>query len=187
VLGGGTLVGVHARVVAGGAQAGLAQGLGDLLGVLAGPAVDDRRAVGLVAEAVEQHRQLARLRSLALELDEVEAQVGAIEARADHHRVAEAEALCDLGGDVLGRGRGAGHHRRAAEPLEHPRQAQIVGAEVVAPLRDAVGLVDGEQVDLALADCVHEAGLGEALGRAVDDPGPAVADLRHRAARHLLW
>ena len=49
-----------------------------------------------------------------------------------------------------------------------------------------MGLVDGEQVDLALADRVHEAGLGEALRRAVDDPGPAVADLRHRVARHLL-
>ena len=49
-----------------------------------------------------------------------------------------------------------------------------------------MGLVDGEQVDLALPDRVHEAGLGEALRRAVDDPRPPVADLRHRVARHLL-
>ena len=38
-----------------------------------------------------------------------------------------------------------------AEPVDHAAQPQVVGAEVVAPLGHAVGLVDGEQVDLARA------------------------------------
>ena len=56
----------------------------------------------------------------------------------------------------LGRRRRAGHHRRPAEPLGDLRQAQVVGPEVVPPLRDAVRLVDGEQVDAALRQGVEE-------------------------------
>ena len=62
-------------------------------------------------------------------------------------------------------------------------QAQVVGPEVVPPLRDAVRLVDREQVDPPLRERVEEDGRGEALRRAVDDPRLAAADLRRARAR----
>ena len=43
------------------------------------------------------------------------------------------------------------------------------GAEVVAPLRDAVRLVDDEQADRMRRDEVEEGGVGEPLGRREDD------------------
>ena len=74
-----------------------------------------------------------------------EVEVGTVEA-ADHlGRVLHAEALDDLAAD---RGRGGRRQRQdrgTAEPLGERAQLQIIGAEVVAPLADAVGLVDDEQ------------------------------------------
>ena len=48
-------------------------------------------------------------------------------------------------------------------------EAQVVRAEVVAPLGHAVRLVDDEQRDVALRDRAAERGRGEALGRGEDD------------------
>ena len=55
-----------------------------------------------------------------------------------------AEALDDLAADRRRGGRGQGEDGGAAEPLGEGAQLQVVGAEVVAPLADAVGLVDDE-------------------------------------------
>ena len=174
VLGGGALIGRHARVVGGGEQPGRAQRLGDLLAVSAGAAVDDRRPVLGIAQAVLEQAQLPRLGALALEGDDVEGEVGAVEAGAHKQRVVQAEAALDLAGHLRRGGRRAGQDRRPAEPLDRLRQPQVVGAEVVSPFRDAVRLVDGHQVDLAAAHGVEERGRAEALRRAVGDPRPAI-------------
>ena len=100
--------------------------------------------------------------------------------------VAHPEAGGDLVGDLLGRGRRAGHHRRPPEPVGDLRQAQVVGAEVVPPLGDAVGLVDREQVDAPLRQSLEEDVRAEALRRAVDDPRLAAADLVEGAAGRLV-
>ena len=177
------LVAFHPGVVGERPQAGAAQLLGDLVGVLAGAAVDDRRAVGRVGEPRLEQRLAARLRALALQRDHVEGDVGTVEARPHPQRLAHLEALRDLDRDRHRRRRRAGHHRRPAEPLGDLRQPQVVGAEVVAPLGDAVGLVDRQQVDLALPDRVEEGPRGEALRRAVDDLRPPVADRLQRRPR----
>ena len=52
-------------------------------------------------------------------------------------------------GHLRGGGRGAGHDRRPAESFGYLRETQIVGPEIVAPLGEAVGLVDRQQVDFA--------------------------------------
>ena len=70
-----------------------------------------------------------------------------------------------------------------AEPLDHPAQPQVVGPEVVAPLRHAVGLVDGEQTDLAPRQRRQERRGGEPLGRAQHDPGAALAHVGQRPRR----
>ena len=75
--------------------------------------------------------------------------VRSVEARHEMSGFGELEPLGDLGVRRCGRGRGqrdAGHIRPY---LVQHRQLQIVGTEVVAPLRDAVRLVDREQRDAA--------------------------------------
>ena len=57
-------------------------------------------------------------------------------------------------------------------------EAEVVGPEVVPPLRDAVRLVDHEQADAHLAHALEEAGRGEALGRHVEQ-----AQVTRRGAR----
>ena len=71
-------------------------------------------------------------------------------ARTDTHSRRPRRAAISLGHARRG-GRGGGHHGRAPERGDRVVQAQVVGAEVVAPLGDAVGLVDDEQRDRAAA------------------------------------
>ena len=79
-------------------------------------------------------------------------------------------------------GRGRGEDRIGAEPAGGVAKAEVVGAEVVAPLRDAVRLVDDEAADRDLAQRLEEAGRGEALGRHVEQPQLA-APARARTPR----
>ena len=58
-------------------------------------------------------------------------------------------------------------------------EGEVVGTEVVAPLRDAVRLVDDEQADVGLRDCAQEARRGEALGRDVEHPAVAAHAREH--------
>ena len=51
-------------------------------------------------------------------------------------------------------------------------QESILGPEVVAPLRDAVGLVHRQQVDLGPFQQLGRAGRGEGLGGEVEKPQP---------------
>ncbi len=76
----------------------------------------------------------------------------------------------DVVRDLRRRGR---RQRDERARLQVPRgvgEAEVVGAEVVAPLRDAVRLVDDEQAQPRLLDLLDEAGRGEALGRDVEQP-----------------
>ena len=88
-------------------------------------------------------------------------------------RSAGASVEVQPGGDLRVRGRRRGRGQRDARhvrpALVQHRQGQVVGPEVVAPLRHAVRLVDREQRDRArgrAAACV--AGTPQALGRQVE-------------------
>ena len=102
-----------------------------------------------------------------------ERQVRAVEPGRDAHRIAQAEATDDVAGDLRRGGRRRGHDRLRPEPAGGVGEAEVVGPEVVPPLRHAVRLVDDEQADLGLPDPVEKAGRGEALGRDVEQPGVA--------------
>ena len=65
-------------------------------------------------------------------------------------------------------GGGDGDPRHAGKQLDQPAQAAIVGPEVVAPLGDAVRLVDGDQAERQLAQPVDHVRLGQALGRDIE-------------------
>ena len=75
----------------------------------------------------------------------------------------------------------------APEPARRVGQPEVVGPEVVPPLRDAVRLVDHEEPELGLADPLEEPGRGEALGRDVEQPrAPGHRAVDRRAVRRRV-
>ena len=138
---------------------------GELLGAVAGAGVDDRgRRPGLR----QRGRDVAVLGLRRRARDDAEGEVRAVEAGRDADRVAQPEPERDVAGDLRRRGRRRGDDRVGLQPARGIREAEVVGPEVVAPLRDAVRLVDDEQPDLRVAHRVQERRRGEALGRDVE-------------------
>ena len=78
-----------------------------------------------------------------------------------HGRLAAVVAEPELRHDVLlhlgRRGRGKGDDRRGAQGLQVLPEHPVVGPEIMAPLRDAVGFVDGDQTRLALRKHLRKA------------------------------
>ncbi len=103
-------------------------------------------------------------------------QLGPGEAVDELARLAQAQ----FGADVLaGAGVGCGGHRQARGVREHLGQlAQhaVFGTEVVAPLADAVRLVDGQERDRRARQAVQHPGLHQPLGRDVEEIEPALVD-----------
>src|SRR5919106_3939006 len=116
---------------------------GEFLALLARRGVDDAGRPG-AAYHIEYARQLV---FLLLCGDDPVGQVGAIEARHDHLRRAHLERDQDVLPDAGRRRCREGEYGRVTEIPYGARQEQVVGAEVVAPLRDAVGLVNYEEAD----------------------------------------
>ena len=155
--------GVQAGVVGQGAHALGVQRARHRVDLAARGAVDDAALAGLGA-------QEARQLGLGLELrqDAVE-DVRPVEAGDEDPAAAEVQTLDDL---AAGRRVGGGGERQArdlGEALVKDLQLEIVGPEVVPPLRDAVRLVDREEGDPALGQQVEEAGQADALRRRVDE------------------
>ena len=95
-------------------------------------------------------------------------QVRAVEARDDHLGRAHLEGAQDVLADAGGRRGRKGEHGRVPEVPHGARQEQVVGAEVVAPLRDAVGLVHHEQANPGAPEGEHELQGPQALGGDVE-------------------
>ena len=94
----------------------------------------------------------------------------------------ELQPLDDVGAREVVGGGGERDARHVREALVQHAQAEVVLAEVVAPLADAVRLVDGEQAQQAALvqrrrACARKRGVGDALGRGVQ---------QHEAAAHHL-
>ena len=110
-----------------------------LLDRVAGQAVDDPRLARMLV-ADEAQQLLARL---AL-LDDPVADVGAVEAGHEHARLGQ-QSLLDLVARRRVGGGGQRDARHLRESLAQQAELAVFGAEVVAPLRHAVRLVDREQ------------------------------------------
>ena len=101
----------------------------------------------------------------AWHLDHFDGEVVAAEAVDETHGVVEAELRQDV---VLHERRGRGgerQHGRGTQQVQLLAEHAVVGAEIVAPLRDAVRLVDGDEGGLALAEHLREAGNAQPLRR----------------------
>ena len=157
----------HAGVVASAADAAALEGFGEGLDALAGGTVDD--GGGFPAEGLEQLGDVLELLLLAANADGVEAQVGTVEAGDAHVRLVQAEALDDVVADERVGGGGEGDDGGIAEAGAGGAEVAVAGAEVVAPLGDAVRLVDREEGDIDAAEPRDEATVGEALGRDVEE------------------
>ena len=113
--------------------------------------------------------------------DDAEAEVGAIETGGDVDGVAQPQPALDVDRDLRGGGGGESDRRLGPDRGGGVGQREVVGPEVMAPLGDAVGLVDDEQPDVQVAQRAHEAAGGEPLGRHVEQADLTGDDPFHRA------
>src|SRR5436309_2512230 len=156
---------LEAGVVRHGAHSGGVEELGQGLDVLPGQHVDDAALARAPADVGEE--VLARPAAVALLVrreHQVRAEERALEPVGLHH----AELADDVAGHPAGGGGGEREDRDAAELVLEPAQAAVCGTEVVAPLRDAVRLVDHDERHAHPAEEAPEPAL-EPLGRHVDE------------------
>ncbi len=174
-------------VIGGGAPAPGRQALRLRLGALArrrvhdGPAAPGaRRRQRLGQRRVHQAGALAGAAGLA----GAQGEVRPGEAVHDLGRVGrQAEARHDLVTHHRRRGRRAGQHARRAQVGEERADLEVLRAEVVAPLADAVRLVDRDQRAGERGERLPEPGRDQPLGRHVDEPDRAARDLPEPAAQ----
>ncbi len=149
-------------VVGRGLAAVAGEALGHLLHPIATGAVDDA-AVALLALHVAQ--QL--LRRLEL-LHQAVADIGPVEAGGMDEGIIELQPVQHVAAGSLVGGGGERHHGHLGEPLLEPAERRVFRPKIVAPLGDAVGLVDGEQAEWQLRQPIHELVLQQALGGDVE-------------------
>ncbi len=119
-------------------------------------------------------------RADAAGLGDAVADVGAVETGDEFFGVFERQFADDLGARAFIGGGGERDARHAREALGEDAELAILGAEVVAPLRDAVRLVDREQRDIDRRQQLQQARLHDPLRRDVEEIERAGA---HRLSR----
>ncbi len=132
---------------------------------------------GWRASSIEQLRGLAHLRRGG------EVQVGPMEARDEHLGRIHAQRLQDVGTRARIGGRGQRHARHAGEAVRQTRQLAIFGAELVAPLRHAMRLVDREQRQRQARQPLHRAVAQQPLGRDIQQIELLLDQVARDAAR----
>ena len=160
---------LQSRMVGERRDAGPVQFLRHPVDATARHAIDD---AGLAPPPGEEGQQLAH--ALPARPDRV-ADVRPVEAGDEALRLLQPELAQDVGaGRLVGScgERDPGHGR---EPLGQHRKLAVVRAEIVAPLADAMRLVDGEQRERRPLQQVQEARRGETLRRDIDEVEPALA------------
>ena len=80
-------------------------------------------------------------------------------------RVAKAELIDDVALHQRGRRRGQRDHRSRTQQRQAFVEHAVLGSKIVAPVRDAVGFVDGDQDRLAPGEHFREARDAEPFGR----------------------
>ena len=155
---------VESAVILNGAQAPFAELPADLVHFLPCGAVDD---AGF--ELLDDLLQPLVLFVVVLGVRDVEAEIRALEAPDGDEGIAQAEDAQDIAAH-LGRGGGSeGDHLRSAQRIERLPEPEVVGPEIMSPLREAVRLIDGEQADLDLLHRVEKHAAAETLGRDIHE------------------
>ena len=136
------------------------------------------------AVAVEQRGENLELVGFLLGLARFVHQVRPVEPADDRLDRIYAELVQDVFAHRRGRGGREREHGRMAELSDHAAEREVGGAEVVAPLADAVRLVHDEERNVYGLQQLQEAFVLELLGRRVDDAQRSRRDAFARA--HLL-
>ena len=162
------LLRLQSGVVAGDGQALLPEEIADLLHVLPGGAVDDAALAAMFPHRLEQGG------TLHLRLADLEVQILPVKARHLDEGVPELQQALDVLPDPGGGGGGKGpHHGAPGQTVQKGGNVQIGGAEALAPLGDAVGLVHSDQGDVrVLRKGAKALGL-QPLRRHIDDLVPS--------------
>ncbi len=105
-------------------------------------------------------------------------QVGPLEAGEKTLRLVQGQLLDDVAAHAVGGRGGQGDGRRIAQQLAEVAQPGVIGPEIVPPLADAMGLVDGQQRQPRRPDRLEKPPAAKTLRRHVDQ-----AEL---AGRHLV-
>ena len=99
----------------------------------------------------------------------------------------KAQSLEDLVAHDRSGSRGAGQHSGTGQIADQFADLQIFGTEVMAPLADAVGLVDRDQGAVALTQERAETRESQPLGRGVNQLILPLADALHAAAQFVAF
>src|SRR5690606_30657617 len=102
--------------------------------------------------------------------------------RDDELGIAHLEPCDDVFAHARRRRGGQREHLRFAEPLPLSPEPQVRGPEIVAPLRNAVRLVDGEERGMRVRDALADLGGLERLGRRQHDERSAGGEPLERGA-----
>ena len=168
------------------------KGLGQFLHFLAAEAVHDARLVRVLLDVFDDVLDdILGFRAYFI------VQVRAVERRLEDLRVHDFEVLHDV---VLHLHRGCGSQgddgQVVANGIDDGAQSAVFGPEVVAPFRDAVRLVDGDEGNLQRAQKFHGFVLGERLGRHIKQFGFAAFQVvfhfeqfgfRERRVHHMRY
>ena len=162
-------------MVGAGGDALVSQGFGEAFGLGAAQAVDD--GAGLVV-ALDGGGNLV---GGAVARGDAVGEVGAVEVADEDLGVAQVELAGDVLADAGCCGGGERLEGDAGEDVAEFAESAVLGAEVVAPLADAVGLVDGdggESVGVVggAGEAGEEAGGEDALGGGEDEAQLAGCD-----------
>jgi hypothetical protein len=136
-----------------------------------GQAIDDARIAGVLV--VDKPAQI--LARVVLCQNPVE-QVRAVIAGGEQAGRAQMQPLGDIAARRIVGGRGQRHQRRRGKALLQNAERLVVTAKIVAPLRDAMRLVDREEGDPAPAQHVEAMRHHQAFGRHVEEVERPVAD-----------
>ncbi len=178
-------LGVEPGVVGGGNETRLAQVGGQTLGGLLQGDVDDGGLGRFAAQPGPEPLDQATRPGLGRYRRHFQVEVGPVEAGGGDVALGDAEALAHVG-DYPRRGRGGQQQDLGnVELVAVVGQLEVIGAEIMAPLRDAVGFVHDQQRDRHAADEGAEALVLEPLHRDHEDADLAALDAFHHCRRFL--
>ena len=141
---------------------------------LARETVDDTALARVLLD--KEHNLLVDLLGLGSHLV---VEVGPVEGTLVLDGVLYLQIFLDIASHLVGGSSREGYHRRVANLVDGRSEVAVLGSEVVSPLRDAVGFIDGIERNLERLEKLEVLGLVERLGSHVEQLGLAVAHVIH--------
>ena len=161
----------QSRVVVGHRDAVRAQAFRDLFGVSTAERVDDDRFSSVASDLFEQ------LLLAVFAWSDPVGQIRPVERTHHHLRISELQLMDDVVANPRCGGRGTGVDRDAGKKVAQCRELAVLGAEVMAPLTDAVGFIDRDRSNREGPDEAEERATQKHLGRDEEKSVDALLEL----------